>query len=223
MSYTLSPSRLRLFQECRKCFWLETVHSIKRPQGFASSLPSGIDAVLKDHFDLYRELGSLPPELAIEGLDDYHLFDDRETLSVWRTNSQGLRYRDFRSGILLRGAIDALLVKDTQYVILDFKTRGYARKPKTHTYYQSQLDVYAFLLEQNGYEPADHAFLLFYCPAHVTDETTFVFDTDLVTMSVDPRAGERLFQRAVTFLRQKQEPPHNPECRFCQWRYFTTS
>ncbi len=49
MSYKLSPSSINLFLECPRCFWLQLVKKITRPQGAFPSLPSGMDRILKQH------------------------------------------------------------------------------------------------------------------------------------------------------------------------------
>lgn len=51
---TLSASRLNLFLECRRCFWLEHRAGIARPKTPFPTLPSGIDLVLKQRYDRYR-------------------------------------------------------------------------------------------------------------------------------------------------------------------------
>ena len=67
MGYRLSPSALNLFKECPRCFWL-THHKVwKRPSGIFPSLPSGMDRILKVHFDKFRDGGRLPPEICESG------------------------------------------------------------------------------------------------------------------------------------------------------------
>ena len=55
MPYKLSPSSLSLLSDCPRCFWLQLNKGVKRPEGIFPSLPSGIDRILKDHFDRYAE------------------------------------------------------------------------------------------------------------------------------------------------------------------------
>ena len=146
MPYKLSPSSINLMLECERCFWLALVKKVKRPSGAFPSLPSGMDKVLKEHFDRFMEKGKLPPELMEKGVKDYKLFNDREKLDIWRNNFKGLQFLDEKSGILLRGAVDNLLVKGKKIVVLDYKTRGYPLKDDTHEHYQTQTDLYNFLL-----------------------------------------------------------------------------
>jgi len=67
MEFRLSPSALNLMKECPRCFWLAQHKVWKRPAGIFPSLPSGMDKILKIHFDKFRDKGQLPPELCENG------------------------------------------------------------------------------------------------------------------------------------------------------------
>ena len=129
MVYKFSPSSLSLLKDCPRCFWLKFNKGIKRPEGIFPSLPSGMDRILKTHFDSFMEKGELPPELKeLEG--DVKLFDEGELLEVWRNNFKGIPWED-KEGNIFRGAIDNLLKKGNKLIVLDYKTRGYPLKDDT--------------------------------------------------------------------------------------------
>lgn len=89
MPYKLSPSILSLLKDCPRCFWLHFNKNIKRPETIFPSLPSGMDKILKDHFDRFMRKGKLPPELRqLNG--EVKLFDNEELLKVWRSNFKGI-------------------------------------------------------------------------------------------------------------------------------------
>jgi len=214
-SIILSPSTISLFLQCPRCFWLDKNKGIKRPPGIFPSLPSGMDGILKKHFDKHRE-ENIPLE-ELEGKFKGKLFQDSEKLEEWRDNFKGLRYFDNETGMGLMGAIDDLFVTDDGlYAPLDFKTRGYPKKDDTAGYYQHQMDLYSFLLEKNGMKPADFAILIFYHPTGVNENHDVVFDSDAVKMSVDTRGGENLFKDACNCL-LGNEPPAKLECSWCKW------
>ena len=62
-TYKLSPSALNLMKDYPRCFWLAQHKVWKRPAGIFPSLPSGMDRILKVHFDKFRDKKQLPPEL----------------------------------------------------------------------------------------------------------------------------------------------------------------
>lgn len=214
MTIKLSPSRLNLLEECPKCFWLEVVKGVSRPRGIFPSLPSGVDRLLKLHFDRFRKIGKLPPEL--KNKTSAKLFRDMELLNKWRSNLKGIQHLDQESGILLRGAVDEILVKGKKLIVLDFKTRGFALKEDTAHHYQDQLNLYNFLLRKNGYKTEDYAYLLFYVPEKINGNGSFIFRTELIKMKINVRHAEELFRKAIQVLKGSM-PESSEECEFCRW------
>lgn len=214
MSYKLSPSSLALMKECPRCFWL-TQHKVwKRPEGIFPSLPSGMDAILKTHFNKFIAKGILPPELSKnKDCKDMKLFDNHELLAIWRSNFKGVSYTD-KDGNILKGAVDNILVKGKKLIVLDYKTRGYELKDDTHEHYQNQLDIYNFLLRKNGYQTEDYSFLLFYIPKEVLLTGEVIFDTTLKKMKINTKNAEDIFDKAIKLL-NGDCPKKNDECQWC--------
>lgn len=213
MPYTLSPSSLRLYKECPKCFWMLIREQKKRPEAIYPSLPFGVDKVLKERFDYYREKGGLPPEL--RKLGKVKLFD-HVLLPVWRTGYQGLQWKD-ESGNILRGAVDDLLDKEGKLVVLEYVTRGYPLKDNTTSYYQNQLNLYTFLLQKNGFSTEGYAYLLFFHPKSVNWQGDIWFHKELHQLDVNVAEAERLFKEALAVL-DSACPESAEGCEFCRWK-----
>jgi len=198
--FRLSPSALNLMKECPRCFWL-TQHKIwKRPAGIFPSLPSGMDRILKNHFDKFRDRGELPPELCDNHeCTEMKLFGDKEKLKIWQNNFKGISFID-KKGNELRGAVDNILVKGEKLIVLDYKTRGYPTKEDTAEHYRLQQNIYNFLLRKNGYKTEDFFFLLFYIPKEVMATGEVIFDTELVKMKVDVKMAEETWEKALELL-----------------------
>ena len=214
MPYKFSPSSLSLLKECPRCFWLHFNKGIKRPDSIFPSLPSGMDRVLKIHFDSFRDKRELPPELAsLKG--KYTLFDEVELLNEWRNNFKGIQWVD-SDGNTFKGAVDNLLWKSKKLVVLDYKTRGFPLKDDTADHYQDQMNIYNFLLRKNKYKTENYAYLLFYHPNKVDSDGDVLFNTDLVKMKVNVKDAEKLFKKALKVL-QSDIPEAGEGCGFCEW------
>jgi len=200
----LSPSSINLMLECKRCFWL-TIHKIwKRPSGIFPSLPSGMDKILKIHFDKFMEKDDLPPEIKEYGFSQgYKLFNDKAKLDIWRNNFKGIQYLDKKSGFLLRGAIDNILTKAGKLIVLDYKTRGYPLKEDTHEHYRAQMDMYNFLLRKEGYKTENYTYLLFYYPNEVKYTGEVIFDTKLIKLKTSAKRGGEYFEGAIKLLKIK--------------------
>lgn len=215
MPVKLSPSRLGLFEECSRCFWLNLRTGLRRPSGPFPSLPGGMDREIKAHFDRHRARGELPPEL--NGRVDEQLHPDQTFLERARDWRLEPRLHDDELDVVLRGGVDDLLeTVDGRLVVLDYKTRGYPPKGDgAPDYYRRQLNCYTLLLGGTGTPTADHAYLLYYYPDTV-DGGDVTFHTDLVEVPVDVGAARALLERAVETL-DGSMPEADDDCEFCEW------
>ena len=210
--FKLSPSKLNLFLECPLCFWLNE-QGVHRPAGPFPSLPSGMDLAIKRYFDGYRAKGQLPPEL--KGKVEGKLFDDLNLLNVWRNNRKGLSWTD-DDGNILMGAIDDCLIDGKNFIVVDFKTRGFELKEDSTSYYQNQLDCYALLLEKNGMKHPGFAYLIYFIPLEIKEHGEVKFDIQIKKMHVDSQRALKTFNNALKLLKGKRPTKHS-ECKFCAW------
>lgn len=219
-SIQLSPSKLNLFLDCPLCFWLSEVKKIHRPEGISSTLPRGMDILIKKYFDKYRAKNELPPELLgkVEGKP----IADVALLKKWRYWKTGLRYEDKSLNATLYGALDECFVipstgsKKMLYIPVDYKTRGFDLKEDPTEYYQTQLDCYTFLLEANGYKHPSFGYLIFYIPKEIKKEGIVRFVIEPRKIKTNPKAGLDVFERAVKLLRGPQPESHT-DCDYCAW------
>lgn len=211
----LSPTTgLNLFRECPRCFYLHHARGVHRPRGIFPSLPSGMDLVIKDYFDRFR--GALPPELV--GKVDATLFSDKGLLDQWRNWRTGLEYHDERRNAVLFGALDDCLVADGLYIPLDYKTKGSPPGAGDgERYYQTQLDAYALLLQENGFPVAPYAYLVYYYPREVQEGGFVAFHVQPIRVATDPERVRALFERAVKLLRGSEIPQRHTNCEYCAW------
>jgi CRISPR/Cas system-associated exonuclease Cas4 (RecB family) len=213
--FKVSPSGIGFLLECPRCLWLYVNEQIKRPRGIFPSLPSGMDEILKNYFDSYRVRGKLPPE--IDGKVKGYLFTDMKKLRPWREidfGRGGLTY-DFKEfKIKLRGAIDELLINDAgEFVVFDFKTRGYPTKDDTHEHYQHQLDLYALLFEKNNYKSASYGYLLFFWPRKYKSGGV-EFDTNLIEMKISSENGIKILKKVHEIV-TASKPKAHAKCEYC--------
>jgi hypothetical protein len=213
----ISPSTINLFKDCPRCFYLHLIKNIRRPLGIFPSLPSGMDKILKEHFDRFMEKGQIPPELK-EEITGYKLYDNKENLKIWRNNFRGIQHLDKKSNILIRGAVDNILEKNGKLIVLDYKTRGYPLKEDTHEHYITQMDIYNFLLRKNGYKTEDYTYLLFYYPNKVTETGEVIFDTKLIKIETSVKRAEKIINDAIKVLSSEKEPKASEGCEYCLLR-----
>lgn len=225
----LSPSALSLMRDCKRCFWLDKVHKIKRPRGIFPSLPGGMDRVIKTWFDSLRREGRKIGGLFEQPiLSKLFLYPDQNKLDTWRNWRTGLRFEDAELNVTFVGAVDdALLMHELVYPF-DYKTKG---KPTTESdakkYYQTQLDSYAFLFLKNKMNPGPFGVLLYYSPEQVVNVESlnignFVkFNLQPIVLDVDPNRAFEKIKAAVELLNggEPKESGGLYPCEYCAMRF----
>lgn len=213
----ISRANLQLLRECPRCFWLYKHKGIHRPQGYPYTLSLAVDQLLKAEFDGYRTRGELHPVLAGAGLPaGARLYPDAEQLSQWRNNFEGLKYHDLGLDATLFGAVDDMLeFPDGALAVVDYKSSG-AKEISVYADYQTQMDVYTYILEQLGHKTARRAYFVFY----QVDKTggfngRLPFRGEIREVVTDPNYVYSLFAQAVKLARSDIPPPSHSECQYC--------
>ena len=203
----LSATTLKLFQECPRCFWLHVNKKIERPRGPFPSLPSGIDRVLKEYFDGFRSQQTLPP--LIEGKLPGALSNAELTLG----------FNDAAARARLWGKLDdCVILPDGSYVPLDHKTRASAPNDESYTekYYKFQMDIYALLLQRNGYKIGRNAYVVYYFPVCGQLHKGFPFEVAVHNVKTDPETAYSVFVGGSRCLAGPLPEPSDT-CAFCRW------
>jgi len=213
--FILSPHTLNLFIECPRCFWFHMVRGgyYKRPQPPTSTLPSGMDGLIKKYFDIYRAKKIMPPEIKnIKGR-----LIEKNQINKWRNWKTGLKFVD-NDGCILIGALDECIIENSIYIPLDYKTRGFPLKYNSASYYILQMSCYNFLLQRNNYSVSNHAYLVFYIPYDYSSESVIKFDIESIridTYHLDKVYS--IFRSALSTVFKNNPPPMAQDCQFCGW------
>lgn len=217
----LSRSKLELFRECPRCFHDDLALGLPRPSGPAFTLNLAVDALLKDELDACRAAGEPHPLFASVGLEAVPF--QHERLAEWRNNFAGVRWTDPRTGWTLYGAVDDVWVRpDGTLIVADYKAT--ARKEeitpqRVHPAYRRQLEIYQFLIAQNGFRVASRGWLVY--ANGIKDAGAFHdvlrFRTRLIPVDGDRGWVAGAFREAVELLESKRRPAAGEGCAWCRY------
>src|ERR1044071_5791092 len=80
--FKVSRSKIELFMQCQRCFWLDVRLKVKRPDGPPFNINKAIDELFKKEFDAYRLRGEPHPIMVEHKLDTIPY--THEKLDDWR-------------------------------------------------------------------------------------------------------------------------------------------
>ena len=120
----------------------------------------------------------------------------------------------------MMGKLDECLVKnDGKYTPVDHKTSS--SDPNTRSMipaYQTQLDIYAFLLEQNQRPSSGIGHLIYFYPTEGDKlHDGFPMQVTVKTLKTNTENAKKEFIKAITVLDDPMPKP-SKKCAFCTWQ-----
>jgi CRISPR/Cas system-associated exonuclease Cas4 (RecB family) len=162
--FKISRSKIELFMQCPRCFWLDTRLKIKRPAGPPFSLNKAVDELLKKEFDGYRKQAKAHPLMTESGIKAIPF--DHQDLNEWRENFVGVNTLHQPTNLYVFGAIDDVWVNERgELIVVDYKATSKVSEVSLDAQWQDsykrQVEVYQWLLRQNGFGVSDQAVFVY--------------------------------------------------------------
>ncbi len=224
--WRLSRSKIGLFQECPRCFYIDNKLGTARPPGFPFNLNSAVDALLKKEFDIHRVGKTAHPLMSKYGVDAVPF--QHPKMDIWRENFKGIDYRHESTGFTVSGAVDDVWVTpQNELIIADYKATSKDEKIEVldqewHDGYKHQMEVYQWLFRRNGFTVSDMGYFVYANASK--DKKAFdgqlEFEITLVPHKGDDSWVESTLQDIKATLESELLPAPAPECDYCTYREF---
>jgi CRISPR/Cas system-associated exonuclease Cas4 (RecB family) len=153
-AFKVSRSKIELFKQCPRCFWLDVRLKITRPSSPPFNINKAIDELFKKEFDVYRAKSEPHPLMVEFGVKAVPFSHDN--LDVWRENFTGVVAIHKPTNLHVFGAIDDVWANDDgELIVVDYKATAKDREVSINSdwqiSYKRQVEVYQWLLRQNGF------------------------------------------------------------------------
>jgi len=204
--FKVSRSKIELFTQCPRCFWLDARLKIKRPNGPPFNINKTIDELFKKEFDVHRAAGTQHP-LQVKFKIAARPYPHKD-LDTWRENFVGVFTTHQPTNLHVFGAVDDVWINDDQeLIVVDYKATskdaeitGLGPVGGWQDSYRRQMEVYQWLLRANGHKVSNTGYFV-YANA---DGSVDAFDDQLVfKTNVFPHIGHDNWVEP-TLLKMKQ-------------------
>jgi CRISPR/Cas system-associated exonuclease Cas4 (RecB family) len=163
-AFKISRSKIELFMQCPRCFWLDARLKIKRPNGPPFQINKAIDELYKKEFDEYRKSKKPHPIMTkngVKAIPYYHI-----DLDKWRHNFTGVSFRHEPTNLYIFGAIDDVWINtEDQLIVVDYKATSKTSEitidADWQIAYKRQMEIYQWLLRQNSFEVSDTGYFVY--------------------------------------------------------------
>jgi CRISPR/Cas system-associated exonuclease Cas4 (RecB family) len=222
--WKLSRSKIDLFQECRRCFYLDNKLGLARPKGPSFTLNIAVDALLKKEFDVHREDKTAHPLMKSYGVDAVPF--QHKDMEKWRENFVGIQYLHEPTGFLMSGAVDDIWVgPGGDLMIVDYKATSKDGKmealddTKWQAQYRRQMEIYQWLFRKNGFNVSNIGYFV-YVNA-LKDKKAFdgklEFDVTLIPNEGNDEWIEAVLLQIKECLDSPRIPDYSPDCDYCRY------
>ncbi|HVV39208.1 MAG TPA: PD-(D/E)XK nuclease family protein [Candidatus Paceibacterota bacterium] len=222
--WRLSRSKIALFLECQRCFYLDNKLGTARPPGFPFNLNSAVDALLKKEFDIHRDGKTPHPLMKAYGIDAVPYA--HAEMDTWRENFKGVEIQHTPTGFTIAGAVDDVWVNPAgELIVVDYKSTSKDSKIEAldqdwHDGYKRQMEIYQWLLRQKGFKVSDTGYFV-YANASKDKEAfdgKLEFDITLIAYTGKTDWVEPTLTKLKECLDSDQIPAASDDCDYCRYR-----
>lgn len=177
--FKVSRSKIELFTQCPRCFWLDVRLKITRPSSPPFQINKAIDQLYKKEFDAYRKSAKPHPIMKSNGIKAIPF--DHENMEIWRANFTGVSTLHKPTNLHVFGAVDDIWVnEDDELIIVDYKATSknaeISLDAEWQNMYKRQMEIYQWLFRQNGFKVSKTGYFVYTNARQDLD----VFDDKLV-------------------------------------------
>jgi CRISPR/Cas system-associated exonuclease Cas4 (RecB family) len=221
--FKLSRSKIDLFMECPRCFYMDRRLGVARPPGFPFTLNTAVDALLKKEFDLHRKEGTKHPLLEKYGVDAIPAM--HKDLPIWRNNFKGITFLHEATRLQVSGAIDDLWKNPKgEFILVDYKATAKEEDIKEldkpwYEGYKRQLEIYQWLFQKNGFAVSPTAYIL-YCNGKAdrpSFNATLNFDLTLIPYVGKTDWIDETLTNIYSCLEGNAPPEPAASCDYCSY------
>ncbi|OGY43692.1 MAG: hypothetical protein A2729_03175 [Candidatus Buchananbacteria bacterium RIFCSPHIGHO2_01_FULL_39_14] len=222
--FKLSRSKIDLFLNCPRCFYLDRRCGIAQPPGFPFSLNTAVDTLLKKEFDIHRAKGESHPLMKTYGVDAIPY--DHPKLNEWRDALRaGIQFLHKKTNLLITGGVDDIwITPKKELIIVDYKATAKSREVNLDADwqigYKRQMEIYQWLFRQNNFKVSDVGYFVYVNGK--TDAKAFdaklEFDVKLIPYLGDDSWVQNSIIDAHKCLLSDKLPKAAMDCDFCAYR-----
>jgi CRISPR/Cas system-associated exonuclease Cas4 (RecB family) len=224
-NFRLSRSKIDLFLNCPRCFYIDNKLGTARPPGFPFNLNSAVDELLKKEFDVHRANGTIHPLAEAYGVKARPY--DHPQIDIWRDALRhGVQYLHPETGFNVRGGIDDVWVdEEGKLIVVDYKATSKDGKIEEldadwHIGYKRQMEVYQWLFRKNGFEVNNLGYFVYANASkdRKAFDAKLEFEVTLVPYEGNDSWVDQALIDAKACLDQPDAPAAAKDCDYCTYR-----
>lgn len=224
--FSISRSKIDLFLECPRCFYIDRRLGMGRLGMPGFSLNSAVDALLKNEFDLLRLNGEQHDLMVKYGIDAVPY--SHPDMPVWRDDYHryvGASVLHEPTNLIISGIIDDLWIdKKKKLHVVDYKSTSTSAEISLEDEYKQgykkQVEVYQWIFRKMEFIVDDVAYFVYANAGKNRDkfDARLEFELQIISHKGDDSWVEPTIFAVKKCLDSDKIPDVNPDCEYCAYR-----
>lgn len=224
--FRLSRSKIDLFLECPRCFYLDRRIGLGRPGMPGFALNSAVDHLMKNEFDLLRK--ERKPHALMKQYSIDAIPYDHPDLPVWRDDVYqfvGASTLHKPTNLEICGIVDDVWINPKkELIIVDYKSTStkeeISLEDEYKQGYKKQMEVYQWIFRQMGFTVNDTGYFVY---ANATKDrekfdARLEFEMQIISHKGDDLWVEPTIVEMKKCLDGEEIPEEGEECEWCEYR-----
>src|SRR3989338_392496 len=223
--FLISRSKIDMFYDCPRCFYMDRRLKVKRPSMPGFSLNSAVDTLLKNEFDLLRK-EQKPHELMVLYKIDALPFNHPD-LPVWRDDVHkyiGASVVHEPTNLEVCGIVDDIWVRPNgELIIVDYKSTStkeeISLEDKYKQGYKRQMELYQWIYRKKGFTVSNTGYFVY---ANATKDrekfdVRLEFEMQLISHEGTDAWVEPMLLAIKQALDSEIVPQPSETCEYCNY------
>ncbi len=223
--WKLSRSKIELYIECPRCFYLDNKLGTKRPSFPSFNLNNAVDELFKREFDVYRTKKEPHPLMTKYGIEAIPF--EHKDLDTWRDSFVGITHHHDETGLTISGGVDDVWIdSQDKLIVVDYKATSKDGSIETlsdspwETQYRRQMGVYQWLLHKNNFSVSSTGYFVYANADQSREEFANIlhFETTVLPCEGELSWIDKLLPEIKNCLESSMYPDSSPDCEYCLYR-----
>ena len=224
--FRISRSKIDLFLECPRCFYLDRRLGLSRPSMPGWALNSAVDQLLKNEFDLLRKKRESHELMKKYGIDAIPF--DHPDLPEWRDDYyrfKGASVIHKPTNLEICGIVDDVWInKNEELLIVDYKatstTKEISLEDEYKQAYKRQMEIYQWIFRQMGFRVNNTGYFVFANAGKNRPkfDGRLEFEIKIIPHRGDDSWAEPTIIKIKECLDSENIPHPSPDCEYCEYR-----
>ncbi len=217
--FKISRTKIDLFFDCKRCFYIDQRYGIKRPHGAALVLNNYIVNKFKKNLEILRETQTIIPEsssLIKGGMMPLQ----NTTVKDWINPFKGIFIVDKNTNMKITASLDDIWTDGLKCYPVIIKSMSREEKEIEDSIwsgYSRQLSLYAYLLRKNNLNIGDMGIIAIVNTLNDDDYTRLNFKFFLFKSSINLEWIQKTLVEIKNLLDNENFPNISSSCKFCNY------